>query len=216
MDVTRSTSQAEPHWTKYDASVRPQALILMLHGGKDHSQDAVDSRSLSWRRSASMQRDIARRAAQEAGASVWLLRFTRRGWNGGADRVADARAALDDVRRQLGDLPVVLLGHSMGGRTAVHVADDPSVRGVVALAPWLPPGEGVVALRGKSLYAAHGSRDRITSARATQDFVRRAATVADVAEFHDMGPVGHYLLRRRREWNRVALDLSLRVLAEKF
>ena len=144
VNVTRSTSQAEPHWTRYDASVRPQALILMLHGGKDRSQDVVDSRSLSWRRSASMQRDIARRA-QEAGASVWLLRFTRRGWNGGADRVADARAALDDVRRRLGDVPVVLLGHSMGGRTAVHVADDPNVRGVVALAPWLPPGESVEA-----------------------------------------------------------------------
>jgi dienelactone hydrolase len=172
----------------------------------------VDNRSLSWRRSAAMQRDIARRA-QEAGASVWLLRFTRRGWNGGADRVADARAALDDVRRRLGDVPVVLLGHSMGGRTAVHVADDPNVRGVVALAPWLPPGESVEALRGKTLYAAHGSRDRITSARASRDFVRRAATVAEAAEFTDMGPLGHYLLRGRREWNRVALELSLRVLA---
>ena len=211
MNVTRSTSQAEPHWTKYDASVRPQALILMLHGGKDRSQDVVDSRSLSWRRSASMQRDIARRA-QQAGASVWLLRFTRRGWNGGADRIADVRTALDDVRRQLGDVPVVLLGHSMGGRTAVHVADDPNVRGVVALAPWLPPGESVEALRGTSLYAAHGSRDRITSAPATQDFVRRAAAVADVAGFTDMGPLGHYLLRGRREWNRVAVELSLRVL----
>ena len=211
MNVTRSTSRAEPHWTRYDASVRPQALILMLHGGKDRSQDAVDSRSLSWRRSASMQRDIARRA-QEAGASVWLLRFTRRGWNGGADRVADARAALDDVRRQLGDVPVVLLGHSMGGRTAVHVADDPNVRGVVALAPWLPPGESVEALRGKTLYAAHGSRDRITSARSTAAYVRRAAGVAETAEFRDMGPLGHYLLRGRRAWNAFAIESSLRVL----
>ncbi len=101
------------------------------------------------------------------------------------------------MRRELGDVPVCLLGHSMGARTAVHVADDPSVRGVVALAPWLPPGESVAALRGKQLYAAHGSRDRITSARATQAFVRRAAQVAEVAEFRDMGPLGHYLLRGR-------------------
>ena len=134
---------------------------------------------------------------------------------GGAARIADARSALDAVREELGDVPVCLLGHSMGGRTAVHVADDPSVRGVVALAPWLPPGESVEALRGKTLYAAHGSRDRITSARGTAAYVRRAAEVADVAEFTDMGPLGHYLLRRRGEWNRVALELSLRVLAEK-
>ena len=50
-------------------------------------------------------------------------------------------------------MPVVLLGHSMGGRTAVAVADDPSVVGVVALAPWLPAGRaerrpGRQAVRG--------------------------------------------------------------------
>ena len=191
--------------------MRPRAVIVLLHGGKDRGHEVVDGRSLSWRRTAVMQRDIAR-DAQEAGVSTWLLRFTHRGWNGGAARIADARRALDAVRRELGDVPVCLLGHSMGGRTAVHVADDPSVRGVVALAPWLPPGESVEALRGKRLYAAHGSRDRITSARATQAFVRRAAEVAEVAEYRDMGPLGHYLLRGRREWNRVALELSLRAL----
>ena len=100
----------------------------------------------------------------------------------------------------------------MGGRTAVHVADDPSVLGVVALAPWLPPGEPVEALRGKQLYAAHGSRDRITSARGTAAYVRRAAAVARTAEFRDMGPVGHYLLRGRRSWNAFAVESALRVL----
>jgi dienelactone hydrolase len=100
----------------------------------------------------------------------------------------------------------------MGGRTAVHVADDPNVRGVVALAPWLPPGESVEALRGKTLYAAHGSRDRITSARGTAAYVRRAAGVAETAEFRDMGPLGHYLLRGRRAWNAFAIESSLRVL----
>ena len=201
----------DPHWTRYDAGVRPDALVVMLHGGKDRSQQVVDTRSLSWRRTASMQRDIARRF-QEAGASTWLLRFTERGWNGGTDRIEDARRALDDVRRALGEIPVVLLGHSMGGRTAVHVADHPNVRGVVALAPWLPRGESVAALAGKRLYAAHGRRDRITSARATAAYVQRAAEVADVAELRDMGPLGHYLLRGRRTWNDYAVAACLRVL----
>ncbi|MEO6509746.1 MAG: alpha/beta fold hydrolase [Nocardioides sp.] len=212
MSPDQHSDTATPvHWTRYDASIQPQALVLMLHGGKDRGEQVVDGRSLSWRRSASMQREVARRF-QEAGASTWLLRFARRGWNGGVDRIADARRALDDVRRELGDVPVVLLGHSMGGRTAVHVADDPSVRGVVALAPWLPPGESVTALAGKDLYAAHGRRDRITSARGTAEYVRRASEVAAHTEFHDMGNVGHYLLRERTAWNDFAVDSALRVL----
>ncbi len=122
----------------------------------------------------------------------------------------DARWALDEVRRELGDLPVVLLGHSMGARTAVAVADDPSVTGVVALAPWLPADEPNRTLTGKHLAAAHGRTDRITSARATREFVRRAEAVAASAEFHDMGRVGHYMFRDIPAWNRFAVDRSLR------
>ena len=67
---------------------------------------------------------------------------------------------------------------------------------------------------GKQLYAAHGSRDRITSARGTEAYVRRAREVARTAEFTDMGRVGHYLLRGRRSWNAFALESALRVLGQ--
>jgi alpha-beta hydrolase superfamily lysophospholipase len=123
--------------------------------------------------------------------------------------VPDARWALDEVRREHGDLPVVLLGHSMGARTAVAVADDPGVTGVVGLAPWLPADEPHATLRGKHLAAAHGRSDKITSARATAAFVGRARRVTASAEFHDMGRVGHYMLRDVAAWNRFALSRSL-------
>ena len=180
----------------------------MLHGGKERSTAPVDGRSASWRRSAAMQRSIAGHA-HEAGASVWLLRYRHRGWNGGNGPVEDARWALAEVRRELGEVPVTLLGHSMGARTAVHVADDDTVVGVVGLAPWLPPGEPVAALAGRRLVAAHGRRDRITSYRATADFVRRARAVASTAELRDMGPVGHYMLKRAAAWNEVAVESAL-------
>ena len=100
----------------------------------------------------------------------------------------------------------------MGARTALHVADDPSVAGVVALAPWIEPDTPVVGLAGRQLVAAHGRRDRITSAPATRAYVERATAVAASARFVDMGGLGHYLLRGRRQWVDLARAESLRVL----
>jgi pimeloyl-ACP methyl ester carboxylesterase len=183
----------------------------MLHGGKPRSHDLVDDRSASWQRTAWMARSIADRA-HEAGAGVWLLRYAARGWNGGPDRVADARWALDEVRATHGDLPVILLGHSMGARVAVHAADDASVAGVVGLAPWWHATDPVHTLAGRSLVAAHGRRDRLTSFAQTRELVERARSVASQAELLDMGPLGHYMLKGARVWDDVAVESSLRIL----
>ena len=150
-----------------------------------------------------MQRALAP-AFAASGLLTCLMSYRLRGWNGGAGPVGDARWALEQVRRRLGNLPVVLLGHSMGARTAVHVADDPSVIGVVGLAPWWPADEAVRPLRDKHLVGAHGRKDRITSYRQSQRFVERAAAVTASADHLDMGPLGHYMLRRASAWNEVA------------
>lgn len=204
-----------PDFTKADVDGTPRGLVLMLHGGRADGHEPVDESSASWRRSRWMMREITERAhAEDVG--LWLLRYLHRGWNQrsatGPSPVPDARWALDQVRAAHGDVPVVILGHSMGARTAVAVADDPSVTGVVALAPWLPAGEPVAALAGKHLVAAQGRRDRITSFRATQAYVARARDVAASVELHDMGRVGHYMFRRRRQWNDLAVGRSLALL----
>lgn len=207
------TTALLPSLTREDPRDPPRAVALLLHGGRDRSLAAVDGRSASWRRARALQRAITP-AAHEAGVATWLLRYRQRGWNGGAGPVADARWALEEVRREVGEVPVVLLGHSMGARTAVLVADHARVRGVVGLAPWFPPGERVAALAGRHLVAAHGRRDRITSYRATAAYVERAASVAASARLQDMGAVGHYMLRRVASWNEVALGGVLEVLAD--
>lgn len=201
-----------PELTRRDVDGAPSGLVLMLHGGKADGLSPIDEKSASWRRSSWMLGHIADEL-NRAGVGVWLLRYQVRGWNARVasppSPVNDARWALDEVRRELGTLPVVLLGHSMGGRTAVAVADDPSVTGVVALAPWLPADEPYAPLAGRHLAAAHGRRDRITSARQTQEFVRRAGSVAASAEYHDMGRAGHYMFRRIGGWNDFAANRSL-------
>ena len=201
---------SDPLLTTYDAPGRPRAVAVVLHGGKPRSRQAVDGRSASWRRALWLQRSIAR-PAHEAGVGVWLVRYRERGWNDG-ERLDDARWALGRVRATHDDVPVVLLGHSMGARVAVHVADDPSVVGVVGLAPWWSAQDPVETLAGRVLHAAHGRRDRITSFGETARYVERARTVADGADLRDMGPLGHYLLAASAHWHDVALELVLDVV----
>ncbi|GAB3036899.1 alpha/beta hydrolase [Nocardioides flavus (ex Wang et al. 2016)] len=202
----------DPLLTRHDPVAGPaRALVLVLHGGKPRSTQSVDGRSASWRRALWLQREITDEA-HAAGVGVWSARYRTRGWNGGGAPTADARWALEQVRTELGEVPVVLLGHSMGARVAVHVADDPSVVGVVGLAPWWSSDDPVHTLAGRTLRAAHGRRDRITSFRETARYVDRAREVADSADLRDMGGLGHYMLAGSRRWHDVAISSCLEVL----
>ena len=91
-----------------------------------------------------------RRHGGRDGLVVAQLRYRVRGWNG-ADRspVADAAWALDRlIATASRTCPSALVGHSMGGRTAMYVAGHESVRAVVGLAPWIEAGDPVDRLAG--------------------------------------------------------------------
>ncbi len=203
----------DPFLTRSDVP-SPRGVVLFLHGGAEHGTAVVGERNRSWLRSRLMMLQL-QRSFRRRGLAVWLLRYRFVGWNGGDSArspVPDARWALDEVRAAHGEVPVVLLGHSMGGRTAAAVADDPSVVGVVALAPWFPPKEPVEPLTGRVLRAAHGRADEITNLDATSAFVHRAGKLGVDATLVDMGDVGHYMLKHLRAWNRFARDAVLGIL----
>ena len=139
------------------------------------------------------------------------LRYAVRGWNSDTDPspVRDAGWALTELRHRFGDLPVGLVGHSMGGRTALRIGGHTGVRGVVGLAPWLPPGEPIDQLAGRRVLLVHGTADRMTDPSGTTAFADRLGRAGtDVGTVEITGGT-HAMLRRPRLWHTLASDFVL-------
>jgi dienelactone hydrolase len=142
-----------------------------------------------------------RRAFPGGGVVVSRPRFRVQGWNGDqASPVADLGEHLDELRAQFGPVPVVLVGHSMGGRAALRAAGHSAVVAVAGLAPWLPPGEPVDQLAGRSILLAHGTADIVTSAAETWAYADRARALTKVTEVEIRGG-DHPMIRRAAQWH---------------
>jgi dienelactone hydrolase len=131
-------------------------------------------------------------------------RFRLRGWNGTlASPVRDLTEALDDIRAQYGPVPVVLVGHSMGARASLQAAGHPSVTAVAGLAPWVPHGDPVDQLAGRSVLLVQGTADFLTPPSDTWAYGARARAVTSVTEIEVRGGE-HTMLRRAPVWHAVA------------
>jgi dienelactone hydrolase len=189
-----------------------RAVTLVLPGGKANSFDVMRGDGLATAR----MKPFAKRLAKIDGMGVFVARYRYQGWNEGvASPLADARWALEQIQAQYPGSPVVLVGHSMGARVALRCAAQESVAGVVALAPWLPAGEPVSHLSGRTVVMAHGNLDFVTSAAGSLAFARRArAEGAAIGRGKVIGDL-HAMLFRAHLWNRLvtggarlALDLD--------
>lgn len=183
------------------ASGTPRAVVLLLHGGREHGTTTPPPWNLPSLRMRPFARAI-RRAYGTRGVAVGQVRYRCRGWNGEREDAArDARRALDELAPRIGDAPVVLVGHSMGARAALSAAGHPSVRAVVGLAPWCPAGEPVAQLRGRGVVLLHGDRDGTTDPARSEEFVARAAAAGAVAGLVPMSGSGHAMLRDAPVWH---------------
>jgi len=122
--------------------------VLCVNGGQRAAVEGTWSASLEWL--------VGRLASRFPGLRFAELRYRIKSWEHLDSCIDDARAAL----RQLDAARTLLVGFSMGGAVSSVVADDPSVQGVVGIAPWLPHQLPLDALAGKRLRVLHGSLDR--------------------------------------------------------
>ena len=191
-----------------DAHGPVTAVVLVLPGGREHSFEPTAPRQLAAVRMQPFASAISRRAARH-GVAVWLLRYRCRGWNEPeCSPVVDARWALAEVRRRHGAVPVVLVGHSMGGRTAFAVGDDEAVTGICALAPWCEKTDVTAHLADRTILIVHGSRDRVTSPRRSRQFAKHAAAAGARVAYLPIRGEMHAMVFRPRLWHRLATGFT--------
>ncbi|MFG2926684.1 alpha/beta hydrolase [Streptomyces sp. NPDC048305] len=186
---------------------RPSAAVFILHGGYETGLEAPapGALNLPGLRMLPFARVVARAVRGDAGVRVQRIRYTHRGWNGHReDPLHDTVRALDDLRKEAGDIPVVLLGHSMGARAALHAAGHPLVRSVVGLAPWCPPGDPVTQLAGRDVVLLHSTRDRVTSPLASQSLTARARRAGARTCLVTIPGSDHAMIRRAPAWHHMA------------
>lgn len=188
----------------------PDGVVLVLHGGAVASRTPMTWWRLPVLRMTPFATAIERRAGDRL--AVVRLKNRVRGWNGiRQDPLQDARWALDRIRHVLPGRPVVLVGHSMGGRVALQLSGEPDVVGVAALAPWVeydtrqpPPGVAVLL--------AHGSNDRVTDPRRTDVLAKRYTHSGVDLRYVEVERGTHSMLRCARVWHQAVADFVTVVL----
>lgn len=188
----------------------PSAVVLVLHGGSAHSRSRGDLAPLAFGRMLPFGRRIAEAAPQVA---VRMLRYRVRGWNAPVcDALVDARWALAEIGARLPGVPVVLVGHSMGGRAALGAAGAENVVGVCALAPWLEDHDPVEHLAGRTVLIVHADREHYTDPRASFGYAVRAKQVTERVARFELPGAGHFMLRRAQDWDDLVRHFVLGVL----
>lgn len=182
----------------------------MLPGGKPNSAEQSRPWQLAHLRVALLASELRHQfgATPAAAVEVRRLRYRLRGWNAPRlDALDDARTALDSIMERFDARNVILVGHSMGGRVAVHLAAEQPVGAIVALAPWWPADDAVLVPSGTRLLAVHGTADTWTDPAASRRQIDRARNRGVDADWVGLVGADHFLLRRRRNWTTLTAGL---------
>ena len=179
-------------------SATARGVALITHGGRSRSTAPDRNVRTPALRMFPFAGDLAR-AGRRSGLAVAQLRYRVVGYNDG-DPVRDVEWALDELSERFG-APVCLVGHSMGARAALRAAGHESVTAVAGLAAWLPSGEPVAQLAGRTVMLVHGTSDRVTDPARSLEFARRARSTATRLCRFELARTGHTMLQRLPLWH---------------
>jgi dienelactone hydrolase len=202
------SSNPTPTLITVSSAASPGGVVLVLHGGATRgSRVPVDARQLSVLRMIPTARTIARISRRLA---VHRLLNTYRGWDESHSPLQDARWALAELADRHPGVPVGLVGHSLGGRTALLAAATPGVGSVVALNPWVYPTDDA-DLTGRQVLIVHGMRDRVADPRKSRIVARSLSRTASV-EYVEIPDGKHAMLAHGREFDRRAAEFMATTL----
>ncbi|GAC47471.1 alpha/beta hydrolase [Gordonia aichiensis] len=183
----------------------PRLNVLVLPGGTDNSYrpfsptqgTALRMYPFTWSIKARFGGDV----------DVRQVRYQVYGWNGGqASPMPYAHAALDAITQDHPDIPVVLIGHSMGGRVAAHLGSDERVVGILALAPWWQHRDWRRIHAGVRVCAIHGDADTLTSPRRTAEGIAELRDEGYDATFVSVPGGRHAMLDHIGLWQKSAIE----------
>ncbi len=156
---------------------------------------------------------IAHRIVRSGAGNLAVFRLLNsvRGWDSKFTPVKDVQWALSQLEARFGDIPVGLVGHSLGGRAALSAAGESAVASVVALAPWLYPQEPPVHSAGPVLIV-HGDHDRIASADRSLAYARALSRTGSRVGYITVAGGKHAMLRRHEDFGALAADFTAATL----
>lgn len=189
---------------------RPTGVVLVLHGGASRRQSMmVSPTQLSVLRMVPIAKRVA--LVGRGRLAVFRLLNSVRGWDTRHTPLRDVDWAMGQVRERYEvQLPTCLVGHSLGGRAALMAGEQPGVRSVVALNPWVYPSDSA-DLSGREVLIVHGDADRIAAPSRSAVVARALGRTAHVGYVTVPGGK-HAMLRHHRVFDRMAAEFAAATL----